>query len=41
MPLLHYADMPAIHFDALEAAKPKRGDREVQQYRPTARRATS
>jgi hypothetical protein len=33
MPLLHHADVPAIHFDALEAAKPKRGDREVELHR--------
>jgi hypothetical protein len=33
MPLLHHADMPAIDFDALEAAKPEGGDREVEQHR--------
>ena len=33
MPLLYHADLPAIHFDALEAAKAERGDGEVEQHR--------
>jgi hypothetical protein len=33
MPLLHDADVPTIYCDALEAAKPKRGDGEVEQHR--------
>jgi hypothetical protein len=33
MPLLHHADMPAVDFHALEAAKPKRADGEEEEHR--------
>jgi hypothetical protein len=33
MPLLHQADVPAIDFNPLEAAKPERSNRNVEQHR--------
>jgi hypothetical protein len=33
MPLLHHAEVPAVYLHPLEAAKPKRRDREVEQHR--------